>query len=139
MGQESDSERDDGLSAIVATVVTGLTLTLAFSLLALGWSRFWIVFVIGFAAVLPIAVTVASWYENRSSEPNTPETDDRALDTLREQYARGEISESEFEHRLERLLETEAGPNRDRTSFSRSPTPSEPGRERNGEREPETN
>jgi len=29
------------------------------------------------------------------------------LETLRGQYARGELSETEFEHRVERLLETE--------------------------------
>lgn len=39
-------------------------------------------------------------------------TDDAAtdpLETLRDRYARGEISEAEFERRVERLLETEDG------------------------------
>jgi len=141
MGEESDSSPTSWLSAMVILVV-GLTMAFTF-LLAFGWWSVWTVFVIGVAVAVPVAVTLLSWYENRPLEPNTPEGDDQALDTLREQYASGEISESEFEHRLERLLETETEPNRDRTSFSRSPTPSEPERERererNGERELEPN
>jgi len=40
-------------------------------------------------------------------EPNGSDDRDGQITTLRERYARGEIDESEFEHRLEALLETE--------------------------------
>jgi len=45
------------------------------------------------------------------ASPNPDETDDgtaEALATLRDRYARGNLSEPEFERRLERLLETES-------------------------------
>lgn len=108
---------DDGtsLAAVVSTVVTGATLALAFGLLALGWSYFWIVFIIGFAGVLPVATQLASWYEARGATAETDtasleEFDEQAtaLERLRERYASGEIDETEFERRVERLLETES-------------------------------
>jgi uncharacterized membrane protein len=40
------------------------------------------------------------------SEPTTESTAD-ALDTLRDRYARGELTEEQFERKLDRLLETE--------------------------------
>nr|WP_160047865.1 SHOCT domain-containing protein [Natrialba sp. INN-245] len=46
-----------------------LTVGLAMGLLFLGWSNFWIVFVVGFAFVLPAAVQLAQWYEGESSDP----------------------------------------------------------------------
>jgi len=53
-------------------------------------------------------------------DPETDETDE-AVARLRERYARGEIDEAEFEHRLEALLETEdldatTGTDRDRVT-----------------------
>lgn len=101
------------LSSLVSTVVTGATLALAFGLLAIGWSGFWVVFIIGFAGVLPVARKLVSWYESRptsTEEDATVETSDEqtALERLRERYAQGEIDETEFERRVERLLETES-------------------------------
>ena len=106
-----------GLQTIVAGVVTTMTLLLAFSLLAAGWSSFWIVFPIGFGGILPLAVTLAGRYEGRvttrtrgetaADGPVGDDTADDAIDTLRERYARGEIDEAEFERRVGRLLETE--------------------------------
>lgn len=104
------ADTDDGsLESIVAGAVTMLTMTVAFGLLALGISGFWIAFPVGFGGVLPLAVTLARRYESDddSSDPDTRETDDDALDALRARYARGEIGEAEFERRVERLLETE--------------------------------
>ncbi len=135
MGEESDLGPTTWLSAM-AILVVGLTMALTF-LFAFSWWSVWTLFVIGAAAAVPVAVTLLSWYANHPSEPNTPETDGQALETLREQYASGEIGESEFEHRLERLLETEPESIREPTSFSDPPISSE--REHKGEREPETN
>jgi len=99
-------------SSVVATAVSAVTIAVAFALLAAGWSGFWVVFVIGFAAVLPLAVKLTEWYESRPTERERGEQD--ALDALREQYATGEIDDAEFERRLERLLETESASDAER-------------------------
>lgn len=53
---------------------------------------------------------IAEWWDEDDAESVT--LDDRKepdpLDELRRRYARGEISDEEFERRLERLLETES-------------------------------
>lgn len=41
------------------------------------------------------------------SKRDSPESKQDSLDTLRDRYARGELSEAEFEQKVERLLETE--------------------------------
>lgn len=107
---------DEGtpLEMLVAGAVTTVTLAVAFGLLAAGVSSFWIVFVVGFAGVLPMALAAVSLYEDRqngdserSSEGENEDEDEDALAELRRRYARGELSELEFERRVERLLETE--------------------------------
>lgn len=103
---------DDGLEAVAAGAVTALTLLVAFGLLAAGVSWFWIVFPVGFGGGLPLAVGLARLYQREDSEPSTDENrdedvDDDALATLRERYARGELTDAEFERQVETLLETE--------------------------------
>lgn len=79
-----------------------------FGLLALGVPWFWVAFPVGFAGVLPAAIALARLYESRDSDDATAtsETED-ALETLRQRYAEGELTEAEFEAKVERLLETE--------------------------------
>lgn len=114
MSGEADSSVDDEtpLEMLVAGVVTTVTLAVAFGLLAAGVSSFWIVFVVGFAGVLPMAMAAVSLYEDRQDGPSGSAGDgereaEDALAELRQRYARGELSELEFERRVERLLETE--------------------------------
>ena len=114
--RESPLPGDDEtpLQSIVAGVTTGLILTVAFGLLALGVPWFWVVFPVGFAGLLPVAMGVTKWYEQRqtdhhtSGSGSTTTAEEEALETLRNRYARGEIDETEFERRLEALLETES-------------------------------
>lgn len=107
-----------------------LTLGAGLIALFLGYSWWWMVFVVGWAVLTPLmgilfkdptaeaieeqiradvagSVGVAS-----SGEPTDDGTgiDDRedALDLLRERYARGDLDEAEFERKVERLLETES-------------------------------
>lgn len=81
--------------------------------LFLGYDWFWMVWVIGFAVVVPLlAILFGDEEENEQTQvhevrPSTSETDD-ALAVLRERYARGEINDAEFEQQLERLLESES-------------------------------
>ncbi|MFD1640644.1 SHOCT domain-containing protein [Halohasta litorea] len=106
---------DDGdtpLQSIVAGVTTGLVLTVAFGLLALGVPWFWVVFPVGFGGLLPVTMGVTKWYEHRQTDHPTSEStttaEEDALETLRNRYARGKIDEAEFERRLDALLETES-------------------------------
>lgn len=126
MGDSIDDRLDDGENALVkvtAFVVLGLGLTALF----LGFEWFWLVFVIGFAVFVPIAAELADEFgvgtdaaerHQRSdrrppdSGPAADSTADSAsaqdaLDTLRDRYARGDLSEAEFERKVEILLGTE--------------------------------
>ncbi|MGB9957640.1 SHOCT domain-containing protein [Haloferax prahovense] len=107
---DAADDEDSALEELVAGVVMALIFLVGFGLLALGEWWFWIVFPVGFAGVLPAALALVRIYESRrgggADESLTTETED-ALETLRRRYATGELSEEEFEAKVERLLETE--------------------------------
>ena len=99
-----------------AGVASMLVLTVGLAALFLGQSWFWVVFVVGFAGVVPL-VGVLSKDDEESGEPSetsrdvdetTEESRTEALETLRERYARGELTHEEFERKLEALMETES-------------------------------
>ncbi|WP_049972820.1 SHOCT domain-containing protein [Haladaptatus cibarius] len=111
--EHTASSEPQSLTSVVDRMVPTLIVFLGIGLLLLGYSMFWIVFVVGFSAVLPAARTAAQWYDSNHrtqtqsrSSPTRPD-EDHAINTLRERYARGEIGEAEFEKQVERLLETE--------------------------------
>jgi hypothetical protein len=104
-----DEEESQSLESVAAGVVMFLTLAIAFGLLALDVSYFWIAFPIGFGGGLPLAAGLVRWYESTDEDSAASDDEqDKALADLRERYARGELSEAEFETRVERLLETES-------------------------------
>jgi uncharacterized membrane protein len=95
---------------LVSGVITALTLGTAFGLLALDVGYFWVVFPLGFGVVLPAALgaviharTTAGNRDGNAGESNSADP----LAELRGEYARGEISEEEFERRLDTLIESE--------------------------------
>jgi uncharacterized membrane protein len=100
----------DTITLLVAGGVTALTLGVAFGLSALGVSSFWVAFPVGFGVVLPGAIAMA---HNRRADERRNVTDTRTeqsstgLEVLRRRYAAGELSDEEFERRVERLLESE--------------------------------
>lgn len=102
----------DTLPVYVAILVSAVTLILGFSLMAFGFDLFWLAFVIGFAGILPPAVVLADYYGETSETNKSPKSEsneaETALAELRNRYARGELSEQEFERRVELLLETES-------------------------------
>jgi len=106
MAEESETEKGPSLESLVTTAVVSLTMITAFGLLAAGVDWFWVVFIVGFAGVLPAASVLANWYESRSASESSTE---QPIDALRTRYANGEISEAEFERRVETLIETEPG------------------------------
>lgn len=96
------------LEQVVAGAVTALTLTVAFGLLALGVPYFWVAFPVGFGGVLPMALGLARLYQQRQADADPPDdTEDDAIATLRDRYARGELTDEEFEQQVTKLLETE--------------------------------
>jgi uncharacterized membrane protein len=114
---------DDGDSQGKASAITSL-LVLGAGLLALFLDvpNWWLVFVIGYAVVLPIVAILfdedgdgegLDEAERRMDDAlkgrgeGVPDSKRDALETLRERYAQGELSEAQFENKLENLLETE--------------------------------
>jgi len=86
--------------ALVLVVTLGLSaLTAVLSLGALPA----VITIVGWFLVAPV-LAILTYYEDESDAP--AENDDPVA-TLRDRYARGELTESEFERRLDRLLETE--------------------------------
>lgn len=106
--------KDPRLTLLPGAVSAG-TLLVAFSLMAIGFDHFWIAFPLGFGVVLPIAIGlgVSAHRTDRhadgvtDTQPQTARDGETALETLQRRYAQGELSEPEFEQRVERILETE--------------------------------
>jgi|APHM01.1.fsa_nt_gi Predicted membrane protein (DUF2078). len=113
MADGPETDGDTPLEAMAVGVVTVVTLSVAFGLLALGQSFFWVAFPIGFGGGVPLAVGLARWYTKHQEQDDTTTPgngQDAALAKLRDRYARGELDDVEFEARVERLLETESVP-----------------------------
>ena len=66
-----------------------------------GWGFLWLLLLIGIVALLVSLVGGGDGGNSRSGD-----RPDRALAELRERYARGEISDEEFEERRHKLRET---------------------------------
>jgi len=107
--------RED-ITDIVSVLVTGIWL--AALLLGFEW---WLPFMLfGYIALVPITAMLfdedeeesGDWQKNRETadrqEADAADTStEDALQTLRDRYARGELTDQQFEQKLERLLETE--------------------------------
>lgn len=109
-GRRRPSLPGDGVSAgfVASAAVTAVTLATAFGLLAVGVDDFWIAFVVGFGVVLPGVLGGVSyrWAETERSDEAAPADDaTTALETLRLRYARGELTDDEFDRRIERLAD----------------------------------
>lgn len=71
-----------------------------------------VVAVVGWFLLVPVLAILFEDEQLRLGEPSDPSAAESTkqkdpLETLRDRYARGDVSEAEFERRLERLLETE--------------------------------
>lgn len=111
---DAPTESESGESPaeeIVTGAVSAITFLVGFGLMFAGVQFFWVAFVVGFAGVLPMALGLVNYYQQKESKAGNTgtgtETED-ALEELRQRYARGEFSDEEFERRVERLLETES-------------------------------
>jgi len=119
---DSLAESDDPVVGAVALLVLGAGLGSLFGVPVLNVVDFWVIFAIGYAVVVPLVSLLRG--RGDGAETNRPrrgrrergdqtmdtepdEDVDAALDRLRDRYARGELSEAQFERKLETLLETE--------------------------------
>jgi hypothetical protein len=121
----------DRIGETATELLTMLILGLGFLDLFLGvvpGVEFWMIWVIGFAVVLPIVAILLDVDDEGAdrSDASTAEVDgegrrDRAdpdegrddstrdaIETLRDRYARGDLTDEQFERKLDRLLETDS-------------------------------
>ena len=122
MGSASPTQRArENVTEITSMVVTALWMGGLFT----GQDWWLAVLIVGYAAVLPLVAilfgdreeigeywdgspTLPGQTDSESrSEPTDDETTADALDSLRDRYARGELTDEQFERKLDRLLETE--------------------------------
>lgn len=107
----------NNLTGIVSTVVTGVWLAALFS-----GQDWWLAFMLfGYIVVVPLTALlfgdkedIEEWWEDKQGIPQTThdsETDattrDEALDTLRERYAKGELTDEQFERKADQLIQME--------------------------------
>ncbi|MFP8888414.1 SHOCT domain-containing protein [Natrialbaceae archaeon A-CW2] len=105
-------------SGIAATLITGLWLGLLVS--GVGGDLWLAVMFFGYVAVIPIVSMLfdedeweGDWNEDESADQKAADANGDmdatdALETLRDRYARGELTDEQFERKLEHLLETES-------------------------------
>lgn len=101
---------------IASTAVTGTWLAMLF---LIPDSMAWLAFMLfGYIVIVPVTAMlfgheeeIEEWVGEGESEELSTENDrsssEDALETLRTRYARGELTDEQFERKLERLLETE--------------------------------
>jgi uncharacterized membrane protein len=94
----------ENATGVLAMLILGAGLTALF-LPGLSPVPFWVIFIVGYAVVLPLFAILYEGDEDTDPSEGTP--DESPLETLKRRYANGELSDEEFERRLERLLETE--------------------------------
>jgi uncharacterized membrane protein len=116
MPDSARSRLRENVTGIVALIVTGTWLAALLS--AQDW---WLPFMLfGYIVIVPIVAIlfgdgddIAEWWDDETASETAatePEDDGMASDplrTLRDRYARGELTDEEFDRRLDRLLETE--------------------------------
>ncbi|MDL5361287.1 SHOCT domain-containing protein [Halalkalicoccus sp. NIPERK01] len=118
----------ENATAVASTVVTGVWL--AALLTGQGW---WLgALILGYVVVVPVVALLFGdeddreewwddwvgdsdwegwwddiWSDGERDEPGGVESNRDALETLRYRYARGDLTDEQFERKLERLLETD--------------------------------
>lgn len=112
--EDANGDVDGPLEALVAIIAVA---TLPAGILAAVFmdpGTAGIVFVVGWLLLVPVLAILSDYVDPKltssgakSASASESETEDDALQRLRERYAAGEIDEAEFERRVERLIETE--------------------------------
>ena len=103
----------ENATGIVSMVVTGIWLAALF--LDQGW---WLAFMLfGYVVLVPVTAIrfddeseMERWWDRETGEAGAEKTAEKsdALEELRSRYARGELTDEQFERKLDRLLEAES-------------------------------
>ncbi|QSG11502.1 SHOCT domain-containing protein [Halapricum desulfuricans] len=106
------SRARENLTEIVSVLVTGIWLAAMFT-----GQNWWLPFMlVGYVVIVPLTALlfgdeddISEWWDDEVETTAQSHTDEQldALETLRERYARGELTDEQFERKVERLLETE--------------------------------
>ena len=97
---------------IASMLVTGLWMAALFT----GQSWWLPLMLVGYIVVIPLVALLFGdeeevaehWGDDADTETaSDQQSEEDALQTLRDRYARGELTDEQFERKLERLLETE--------------------------------
>jgi len=100
-------------------LVSLAVLGVGFVAMAAGVDYFWMAWVLGYAVVVP---AVSMLLGDDTDENGETDADDDPVETLRKRYARGELTDREFERRLKRVLETEGDEGSGRADEGVEPT-----------------
>lgn len=106
----------ENATEIVSLLVTGIWLAALLSN-----QDWWLAFMLfGYVVLVPLTALlfgdgdkVSEWWDEQWTDPveadesTDDELEDDALATLRDRYARGELTDEQFERKLDRLLEVE--------------------------------
>jgi uncharacterized membrane protein len=101
-------------TGVVSTLVTGIWLAALFT-----DQSWWLAFMLfGYVVVVPLTALlfgddsdIQEWWDADTTSPASDERRsaeaDESLQTLRARYARGDLTDEQFERKVKRLLETE--------------------------------
>lgn len=92
------------------TVTVFLVLGTGFVALFAGVGWFWAIWVLGFAVIVPLVAILSDEETERGEEPEDEPVPADPIERLKQQYAAGELTEAEFERRLERRLADDGEP-----------------------------
>ncbi len=116
MNERTAERFHENAVGIASVAVTGTWLAMMF---LIPGSMAWLAFLLfGYIVIVPVTAMLfgdeeemEEWVDEFDSEESTDEDDEpqaeSALETLRDRYACGELTDEQFERKLERLLETE--------------------------------
>ena len=102
----------DNATGVVSMLVTGVWLAALFT----GQDWWLAALLLGYVAVVPLTATLLGdetdrtrWWDDASAGDTADETADAEtpLERLRRRYAEGELTDEQFERKVERLLETD--------------------------------
>ncbi|ELY56479.1 hypothetical protein C491_13107 [Natronococcus amylolyticus DSM 10524] len=124
MGADPKTRLRENATEVTATLVTGIWLAAMFT--GQGWWLAALLF--GYIVVVPMVALlfgdeddVREWWTEDEIDPETLEEAEAeepsardALERLRDRYAAGELTDEQFERKLDRLLETESLEDADR-------------------------
>ncbi|WP_332897721.1 MULTISPECIES: SHOCT domain-containing protein [unclassified Haladaptatus] len=118
MGSTVRARAGKNAAGIASLLVTGIWLAAMFT----GQSWWLAAMLFGYIVVVPIVALLfgddedglETWWDDQWNAPSEREQADEpaenkrdALETLRDRYARGELTDEQFERKLERLLDTD--------------------------------